>query len=76
MYLIIFQHLENDSGCFQNVFFLFTSELRRSTIPIFYDMMQVEFAEERNFEKVSGLNFTVDLGNIVTENWTFFENIC
>ncbi|XP_065059429.1 dedicator of cytokinesis protein 3-like isoform X2 [Rhopilema esculentum] len=27
-------------------------ELRKSTIPIFFDMMQVEFAEERSFRKV------------------------
>ena len=28
-------------------------ELRRATLPIFYDMMKVEFAENHDFKKVN-----------------------
>ena len=31
----------------------FLSELRRATLPIFYDMMIVEFSEHHDFKKVS-----------------------
>eukprot|EP00794_Sanderia_malayensis_P007122 gene7122-7926_t len=39
-------------GPFLEVTLIPETELRRSTIPIFYDMMQVEFAEQKNFTQV------------------------
>jgi len=39
-------------GPFLEVTLIPKEELRKSTIPIFFDMMQVEFAEEKNFTKV------------------------